>query len=54
MAQCIGYLIASAGPFLFGVLHQLTAGWSVSLITLLGAVVTQAVLGVVAGRPRTI
>jgi MFS transporter, CP family, cyanate transporter len=54
MAQCIGYLIASLGPFLFGLLHDFTAGWSVSLLALVGAVVAQAALGVLAGRPRTV
>jgi CP family cyanate transporter-like MFS transporter len=52
MAQCIGYLIASLGPFLFGLLHDLTAGWSASLLAVMGVVVAQAILGIVAGRPR--
>ena len=54
MSQSFGYLIASSGPFLFGVLHDVTGGWSGSLITVLVIVVAQGVVGVVAGRPRTI
>ncbi|MBA8823294.1 CP family cyanate transporter-like MFS transporter [Saccharopolyspora lacisalsi] len=54
MAQSIGYLIASAGPFLFGVLHTLTGGWNTSLTVLLGVLVLQALVGIFAGRPRTV
>ncbi|WP_344678438.1 MFS transporter [Saccharopolyspora taberi] len=54
MSQSFGYLIASFGPFLFGVLHDVTGGWSGSLITVLVIVVTQGVVGVFAGRPRTV
>lgn len=54
MAQSIGYLIASCGPFLFGLLHDLTSGWSASLVSILVVVVIQGGIGVIAGRPRTI
>jgi MFS transporter, CP family, cyanate transporter len=54
MSQSAGYLIASAGPFLFGVLHDATAGWRASLTALLVIVVAQGIVGIVAGRPRTI
>lgn len=54
MSQSIGYLIASTGPFLFGVLHDLTEVWSASLVALLGVIVTQAVIGAFAGRARTV
>ena len=54
MAQSIGYLIASSGPFLFGVLHDATGGWSVSLSAVIAVVALQAVIGVIAGRPRTV
>lgn len=51
MAQGIGYLVASAGPLAFGLLHDLTGGWAGSLILLLVAVVAQTVVGALAGRP---
>ncbi|WP_190822106.1 CynX/NimT family MFS transporter [Saccharopolyspora pogona] len=54
MSQSIGYLISSFGPFLFGVLHDVTGGWSASLTAIVVIVAVQAVFGVIAGRPRTI
>jgi MFS transporter, CP family, cyanate transporter len=54
MAQGIGYVIAGTGPFLVGLLHESTGGWSVPFAVLLGVVVMQAVTGALAGRPRTI
>lgn len=54
MAQSIGYLIAASGPFLFGMLHDVTATWTVSLIAALVIVVAQTIVGMLAGRPRVI
>ncbi|WP_345355679.1 MFS transporter [Saccharopolyspora cebuensis] len=54
MAQSVGYLIASVGPFLFGVLHDLTGAWSSSLLVVVAVVVVQGIIGTVAGRPRTV
>ncbi|RKT85939.1 MFS transporter, CP family, cyanate transporter [Saccharopolyspora antimicrobica] len=54
MSQSIGYLIASFGPFLFGVLHDVTGAWSASMVVLLVVVAVQSVFGVIAGRPRTV
>lgn len=54
MAQGFGYLIASVGPFLFGVLHEVTATWSPSLIGVLGVFAVQGLAGILAGRPRTV
>ncbi len=51
MAQSIGYLIASTGPFIAGALHGITSGWTVPLLVLLGTLVPLAVAGIVAGRP---
>jgi CP family cyanate transporter-like MFS transporter len=50
--QCVGYLIASVGPFGFGVLYGLTGGWTVPLLALCGVVVVQAFAGCLAVRPR--
>lgn len=54
MSQSIGYLVASGGPFLFGVLHDVTGGWAASLTAILVIVAVQGAVGVVAGRPRTV
>lgn len=52
MAQSIGYLLSAAGPFLFGLLHSATGGWTVPFAMLLVTVVAQLVFGALAGRPR--
>ncbi|NYI86841.1 CP family cyanate transporter-like MFS transporter [Amycolatopsis endophytica] len=52
MAQGIGYLLAAVGPFLFGLLHDVTHGWTVPFAMLLAVVVGQMVFGFFAGRPR--
>ncbi|MGH3623162.1 MAG: MFS transporter [Sciscionella sp.] len=52
MAQGLGYLLAAAGPFLFGFLHDLTGGWTVPFILLVGVLAVQMVFGGLAGRPR--
>lgn len=52
MAQSVGYLIAAAGPVLVGVLHDATGDWTAPLVALLGVVVLQLVLGILAGRNR--
>ncbi len=50
--QCTGYLIASVGPLGFGVLFDVTGGWTVPLVLLSGVVLVQAVAGCLAVRPR--
>jgi MFS transporter, CP family, cyanate transporter len=50
MAQGVGYLIASTGPFLMGALHGLTSTWTVPLIVLLGILVPMTTAGFLAGR----
>ncbi|MFE7420259.1 CynX/NimT family MFS transporter [Rhodococcus sp. NPDC057529] len=52
MAQGFGYLIGASGPFLFGVLHGVTASWTAPLILLGVVMVAQGVVGWLAGRPR--
>lgn len=54
MAQGLGYVIAGTGPFLVGLLHESTGGWTVPFAVLLAVVVAQAGTGVLAGRPRTL
>lgn len=52
MAQGFGYLLAAAGPFLFGLLHDLTDGWTVPWITMLAVLAAQMIFGALAGRRR--
>jgi CP family cyanate transporter-like MFS transporter len=50
MAQSIGYLLASTGPFLVGALHGITSGWTVPLALLLAVLVPMTLAGLRAGR----
>ena len=52
--QCVGYLLAAAGPFVIGALHDATGSWSVSLIVLIAILVPLALSGAGAGRARTL
>lgn len=52
MAQGLGYLLAGVGPFLFGVLHDATGGWTVPWAMVLVVYVVQMVMGALAGRNR--
>lgn len=54
MAQCLGYVVAAAGPFLVGVLRDATGGWRVPLLVLLGLLAVELAAGVGAGRPRLV
>jgi CP family cyanate transporter-like MFS transporter len=53
-AQSFGYLIASVGPFLFGLVHDLTGGWTVPLYLLMALVVVHLGFGLAAARTRYI
>jgi MFS transporter, CP family, cyanate transporter len=50
MAQSVGYLLAAAGPFLFGVLRDGTHAWSAPLALLLAIMVCLLVAGLGAAR----
>ena len=50
MAQSAGYLLAAAGPFLFGVLHDLTQSWRLPLALLFTVTVALLFAGLGAGR----
>src|SRR5437879_6177936 len=53
-AQSIGYLISIPGPLLVGVLYQHSGGWDLPLALMAGLLVPQMVVGVLAGRNRTV
>ncbi|RZT83481.1 CP family cyanate transporter-like MFS transporter [Pseudonocardia sediminis] len=52
MAQGFGYLFGASGPFLFGLLHGISGGWTLSLSLLAVVIVAEMVLGWIVGRPR--
>lgn len=54
MAQGIGYLIASFGPMLFGLLHDVAGNWHMSLTMLLTVMALQLLVGALAGRDRSV
>jgi MFS transporter, CP family, cyanate transporter len=54
MAQSVGYVLAAAGPFAVGALHDVTDGWTVPLVLLLALLAVQGTAGVLAGRDRLV
>lgn len=52
MVQGFGYLIAGTGPLLFGILHDVTDGWTVPWMLFLVVFTVQMVAGAIAGRNR--
>ncbi len=54
MAQSVGYILAAVGPFLFGLLHDITNSWQSSLILLLIMTVILLFVGLKAGSKETI
>lgn len=53
-AQSCGYLISIPGPLLVGVLYQSSGGWALPIALMAGLMVPQILVGVLAGRNRTI
>ncbi|MFC7994388.1 CynX/NimT family MFS transporter [Streptomyces pilosus] len=53
-AQSTGYLISIPGPLLVGVLYQHSGGWGLPLALMAGLMIPQTVVGVLAGRNRTV
>lgn len=54
MAQTFGYMLAAAGPFMFGLLRDVTGGWTAPLVTLLTLGVVQLIAGILSGRSLTL
>ncbi|TDQ53363.1 CynX/NimT family MFS transporter [Actinorugispora endophytica] len=50
--QSVGYLLAGAGPFLFGLLHDLSGGWRVPVLMLFALALANAGVGMLLSRPR--
>ncbi|NUT43390.1 MAG: MFS transporter [Thermoactinospora sp.] len=49
MAQSIGYLLAAAGPVVFGLLHTVSSGWRVPILLMCVAAAGQTIAALVAG-----
>jgi CP family cyanate transporter-like MFS transporter len=54
MAQAIGYSLAAFAPFLFGALHDLTGGWEISLVMILGVMLLMVLTGLKAGQRKLV
>ena len=50
-AQSVGYLVASVGPLVVGLLHTATGSWNIPVVLLLVLAVVELAVGVLAGRP---
>nr|WP_229859681.1 CynX/NimT family MFS transporter [Streptomyces poonensis] len=53
-AQSTGYLISIPGPLLVGVLYQHSGGWGLPLALMAVLMIPQTVMGILAGRDRTV
>jgi MFS transporter, CP family, cyanate transporter len=51
LAQSVGYLFATVGPFGLGLLHEAVGGWALPLILLVAFAVLQLLLGYRLGAP---
>jgi CP family cyanate transporter-like MFS transporter len=50
-AQSVGYLVASVGPLVVGLLHSATGSWNLPVILLLVLCAAELATGMLAGRP---
>lgn len=54
MAQCVGYLLAAAGPLLVGAIHDAADSWTPALLVVLALQVILVGFGYLAGRDRVL
>jgi CP family cyanate transporter-like MFS transporter len=54
MALCVGYLVASTGPWILGAVHDLSGTWSLALVALVAITLAQLIPGVHACADRTV
>ncbi|AQZ62178.1 Cyanate MFS transporter [[Actinomadura] parvosata subsp. kistnae] len=50
MAQSVGYLVAAAGPVIFGLLHTVSSGWHAPLVLMCVAAAGQVIFAMAASR----
>jgi CP family cyanate transporter-like MFS transporter len=54
LVQTVGYLLAALAPLAIGAIHDISGSWTPALIVLLALLVPQLVMGLEAGRNRTV
>jgi CP family cyanate transporter-like MFS transporter len=54
MTLCVGYLIASLGPFLLGAVHDVTGDWTGPMLVLIAIAAAEVVPGLYASRARLV
>ncbi len=54
MSLCVGYMVAAAGPWLLGAVHDAAGGWTLALIVFAGICLLELAPGLPASRARTI
>ena len=54
MSLCVGYIVAAAGPWLLGAVHDAFGGWTVALIVFAAICVLELAPGLPASRARTL
>lgn len=54
MAQCVAYVVAATGPFVYGLVHDTAGGWVWPIGVGLAMLVPMLVTGVLAGRDRVV
>jgi CP family cyanate transporter-like MFS transporter len=54
MSLCVGYIVAAAGPWLLGAVHDAFGGWSVALIVFAAICLLELAPGLPASRARSI
>ncbi len=52
--QTVGYILGAVGPFVVGILHDATGGWTAPLVFLLAALVLVPPAAIVLARRRTV
>lgn len=54
MTLCLGYLMASAGPWMLGAVHDTVGGWTAPLVVLLAITLFELLPGLPAARDRVL
>jgi MFS transporter, CP family, cyanate transporter len=54
MSLCVGYIVAAAGPWLLGAVHDAVGGWTVALIVFAAMCVLELAPGLPASRAGSV
>ena len=54
MSLCVGYIVAAAGPWLLGAVHDAAGGWTLALLVLAAICLLELAPGLPAARARTL